>query len=255
MSDVITARPSKRLRVLWAVNRTVQLISLWFLGEWSLYGLFRCPFVVPFVSCQNCPVMTCPGRVANFFWGFWGIWLAVGILFGRAFCGWMCPGGSLTRVFSVISRRAKLLPQSLMTLNNGKYLMLLLAIWVYFVLNQPRVNLPIRVGEFWPSVSLTMQHAFPMWELRTGIVVLLFLLSLVVMGVWCRFACPMGGVLELVRKVALFGVHKSSKCNDCDKCRRACYLDTRPDEANCTNCGDCVPVCPQKCIVLGRKPL
>ena len=71
---------------------------------------------------------------------------------------------------------------------------------------------------------------------------------------WCRFACPAGGLLEFVKRFSLFRVYKTTACTDCDKCRRACYMDTRPEETNCTNCGDCLNACPQRCIGIGRKP-
>ena len=81
MLHEIVARPSLRLRALQWCNRAVLFASTLFLGEWALFGVFRCPFVVPFVSCQNCPVITCPGQAARMFWGFWGVWLAVAALF------------------------------------------------------------------------------------------------------------------------------------------------------------------------------
>ena len=66
-------------------RRFSQLAMLVLLGQWSFYGIFRCPFLVPYVSCQNCPVITCHGRILSTFWGFWltaaarhpGLWQSV----------------------------------------------------------------------------------------------------------------------------------------------------------------------------------
>ena len=252
MLPEIKARPSLRLRGLLLVNRLIQWGSLVFLGEWALYGAFRCPFVVPFVSCQNCPVMTCPGRVATFFWGFWGIWIALAVFFGRAFCGWVCPGGLLSRILSKNPLKWRLDANAVSTFANAKLLFLIFALGAWFVLGQPRANVPIRVGEFWPSILLTFEHSFPLWQVRTALFVVLILLSVLIGMAWCRFACPFGGFLELVRRFSVFKVYKTAQCNNCNRCQRVCVMETRPDEKNCTNCGDCLSSCPSGCIKIGR---
>ena len=254
MSPEITARPSKRFLALKLANRVIQWCSLFFLGEWALYGIFRCPFVVPFVSCQNCPIITCPGRAANFFWGVWAGWIALALFCGRLFCGWLCPGGLVQRILGKNPLKTHLQSDAERVFGYGKYLVLLFALLAYFCMFQPRINVPIRVGgEFWHSVWLTFNFAFPMWLFRTGLVVVLLVLSLFVVQAWCRFACPAGGLLELTKHFALVRVYKTDECNNCDKCRRACYMHTRPDEIDCTSCGDCLDDCPQGCIHIGRK--
>ena len=241
-----------RVGILRIVNRVVLWASLLFLGEWGLYGLFRCPFVVPFVSCQNCPVITCPGRLASMFWGFWGAWLAVAVFFGRAFCGWICPGGLANRIVGAFAS-FKLPAETRQMLPYGKYLLLIVALWVWFVVGQPRTNVPIRVGEFWASIGLTFEHASDLWLFRTSLVLFFLAAGIAISAAWCRFACPFGGALELFKRFSVFKVYKTSDCNDCDACRRSCYMRTRPEEANCTNCGDCLGACPRKCIHMGRK--
>lgn len=80
-------------------RRLVQLVSLGIIGEWSFYGIFRCPFAVPYIGCGNCPVIQCPGR-SLWMWG----WILIGlsaVLFGRVFCGWVCPGGLVSEILSM----------------------------------------------------------------------------------------------------------------------------------------------------------
>ena len=240
-----------RLRI---VRRISQLVMLALLGQWSFYGIFRCPFLVPYVSCQNCPVITCHGRIVTMFWGYWLLLPVSALLFGRAFCGWGCPGGLLNQM---IGRMA---PFKLRVRNTftrfapfGKYLGLAVALSCYYILAQPRVDVPIRIGEFFQSVALTFEHANMEWLVRTFFVLGFLGLGLIVASAWCRFACPGGGLLELVRHLALFRFYKTSKCNDCNQCLDVCHMGTRPDEANCTNCGDCREVCPSDAIVFGRR--
>lgn len=235
-------------------RRLTQLVALAILGQWSFYGIFRCPFIVPYVSCQNCPVITCHGRLLTMFWGFWLLLPVTTLLFGRAFCAWACPGGLLGQLigsFALYKGRVgnhinRLAPY-------GKYLGLALALWAFFVLGQPRVDVPIRIGEFFPSVSLTFAHAQPLWLARTIFILAAFALGLLFANLWCRFACPAGGLLELFKPLAIFGYRKTARCNDCDSCRQVCEMGTRPEESNCTNCGDCRTVCQRQTIVFARK--
>ncbi len=248
-----TATQSLHKRVLYWLNRAMYTLSAFFLGEFALYGIFRCPFIIPFVSCQNCPVMTCPGRVASFFWGLWGGILALSIFFGRAFCGWVCPGGFLAKIFALNPLKMKKALKFEKKVTYVKYMVLLAALYVYFILGQPRENIPMRMGDFGESMYLTYINAFPLWQWRTLFIVIALLLGVFISAAWCRFLCPTGGILELFKKFSPFAVYKTDDCNDCCKCLRDCYMRTRPSEINCTNCGDCLDSCPKGCIHIGRK--
>jgi polyferredoxin len=226
------------------------------LGQWSFYGIFRCPFLVPYVSCQNCPVITCHGRLLSMFWGFWILLPFSVLLFGRAFCGWGCPGGLANQLLGRIAP-VKLRARNLFTrvAPFGKYVGLAVALYLYFSLSQPRAAVPIRVGEFFKSVALTFEHAEYLWLVRTFFVLGFLALGLILANGWCRFACPTGSLLEALKRVSLFRFYKTNRCNDCNLCLKACEMGTRPDETNCTNCGDCMSACPTGAIRFGRKKL
>lgn len=188
------------------------------------------------------------------FWGFWGLWLALALLCGRAFCGWLCPGGLVNRVLSLNPFKPREKAENTAPFLWGKYILLAAGLWAWFMLGQPRVNVPIRLGEFWPSVWLTYEHAFPMWQLRFGILVAMLVVTLFAIMSWCRFACPCGGALDVVNRIAFFKFYRTDECDNCNKCLHICPMRTRPDEENCTNCGDCAHVCPTDCIRFGREP-
>ena len=234
-------------------RRLTQAAGLLIMGQWSYYGIFRCPFIVPYVSCQNCPVITCHGRLLTMFWGFWLLLPLSVLLFGRSFCGWVCPGGLVNQM------AAKLAPykgraRSVLTFlaPYGKYIALVIAAYAWLIMGQPREAIPIRVGGFFESTGLTFEHANLLWLVRTFFVLGVLAAGLILANAWCRFICPTGGMLDLLKRFSLFRIYKTSDCNDCDKCLRACDMGTRPDEANCTNCGDCLPVCPEDAIKIGR---
>lgn len=237
-----------------AMRRITQVAMLGVIGQWSFYGIFRCPFPVPYVSCQNCPVITCHGRIFTLFWGFWLLLPLSALLFGRAFCGWMCPGGLVNQVFGKLAP-LKLRVRNTLTrlLSMGPYAGLIVTVAAFFCLGQPRANIPIRLGSFFESVYLTFEHSGMLWLVRSFIVLGILLLGVLVANAWCRFACPTGGLLESVKRMALFRFFKTDECNDCEACRRVCEMGTRPEEANCTNCGDCLDICPQDAIRFGKR--
>ena len=123
------------LQRLWP-RRVIQAVSFYFLAEFSYYGIFRCPFAVPYVSCANCPVVQCPGRK---------LWLVVltgilvsGLLFGRAFCGYACPVGTLSDIFSQVALvKRRMAPVVTRVLHVGKYLAAAGAVYVFFALHNP----------------------------------------------------------------------------------------------------------------------
>lgn len=252
---VSSAKPSAGSfsKSLFWLRRLTQLIFLGIMGQWSFYGIFRCPFLVPYVSCQNCPVITCHGRLFTMFWGIWLLIPVSAIIFGRAFCGWACPGGLVNQLLAMAApARTKAKNQFSRIAPYFKYASLVVAIYIFFVLGQPREAIPIRIGDFFDSITLTFEHANLVWLVRTGIVMLFLFLGLSIANFWCRYICPTGGLIGALKGISIFKVYKTDACNDCDKCLRTCYMKTRPAETNCTNCCDCLSVCPQDAIKIGR---
>lgn len=233
-------------------RRGTQLIFLWLIGEFSYYGMFRCPFAVPYVSCANCPVVQCPGR--KLWLSFWLLLLASTILFGRAFCGYACPGGMVSQVLgkaAIVRGRMKGLIDRL--LGTGKYVAALACLYVLFPLHNPRWAIPIRTGEFFQSTALTFEHANSFWLVRTWFVVGALALGIMIPHFWCRYLCPTGGILDILKRFSVLRYFKTEACTDCNECRSICEIETRPEEANCTNCAACPDICPVNAIEFGWK--
>ncbi len=246
MRDYLRATSLKR--------RVTQFFSLAILGEWSFYGIFRCPFAVPYIGCGQCPVVQCPGR-SLWMWS----WIAIAasaLVFGRAFCGWVCPGGFVSEMLTMVTKtRIRVRGIAAKIAASGKYILLAMSLYYFLVLNNPRWAVPIRTGDFFNSVWLTFEHANMLWLYKTaGMIGIFFIGGLVIPRVWCRFLCPTGGLLDIFNRVALVKVTADESCTDCDTCRKTCSMDTRPAEINCTNCGSCLSLCPAKAVHYSRLP-
>lgn len=228
-------------------RRLAQVASLVLLGEFAFYGVFRCPFTVPYVSCGNCPVVQCPGR--KWYLPIWGTLLVSAVVFGRAFCGWACPGGLVSDLLGKAALfRRKVVGVADRVLSAGKYVVLAGALVAWLIFDNPRWAIPIRTGGFFGSVGLTFEHARGLWIGRTVVVLVAIGLGVAISHAWCRYLCPTGGVLEGMNRLALFRYYKDGRCDNCEACATVCNLETRPAESNCNNCGDCAGVCPVDAI-------
>ena len=166
--------------------------------------------------------------------------------FGIAFCGWVCPAGFVNQMLGKFAFfKLKIRSKKLIIAQIG----MLVSLGVYFIWGNPHIMIPIRTSdECLTAVTLSLR--FDEWVTRTIIIISLILASLIATNLWCRFICPSDGMLKILHKFSIFRVYKTSAC---DACLRKCEMRAKPDEINCTNCGDCLNVCHANAIKFGRK--
>ncbi len=71
--------------------------------------------------------------------------------------------------------------------------------------------------------------------------VAVFALSWVERRLWCRHLCPLGALLGLIGRMAIYGrVVDQSRCSACGACSAACPMDAVRDEGVSTDCSRCV---------------
>jgi polyferredoxin len=90
-----------------------------------------------------------------------------------------------------------------------------------------------------------------------GLVVFV-LLCVVTSRPFCKYLCPVGGVLGLFNLLP-FGKYKvsQSKCVGCGACAKVCKIDIdpvkTPNAPECIRCGNCKKKCPTKAITSELK--
>jgi polyferredoxin len=92
------------------------------------------------------------------------------------------------------------------------------------------------------------------WLVGSLLVALLFL-NRFVPRFWCRVLCPLGALLGVLSRFALFGMEKDhAKCTDCDLCLVHCQGADSPQggvkwrQDECHMCFNCEAACPEDVI-------
>lgn len=173
------------------------------------------------------------------------------VLFGRFFCGWICPANllyELADTFGAILREAGLPLGDRRFDRRLKYLVLAVGVAASAVLGNvvmSPIYPPAIVGrEIYYTIAGTAAGAGTAFFAVT----VLFDLLVAKRG-FCRYLCPGGALYSLLGRYRLVRIQRQvSLCNDCTKCNRACMFDLDPMAdgfgQECNNCAACIAVCP-----------
>jgi polyferredoxin len=182
--------------------------------------------------------------------------LAIAVLFRKAFCSWICPIGTISewlwQTGQTIAGRTLRVPRWLdVPLRGLKYILLGLFLYVVIAMPVPDIR-AFLTGPYGLVADVKMLDFFRLMGRTTAIVLAVLVgLSLVVKNTWCRYLCPYGALMGLVALVSPTRiVRNADACIDCAKCAKACPAGLPVDvlasvrSAECTACLSCVAACP-----------
>ncbi len=173
------------------------------------------------------------------------------LLFGRFYCGWICPA---TLMYELNSNLAAWLQKLGLRTGNRrfdlriKYLVLLVGLVLSALTGAVLVAAiypPVLIGrEIYYAIALGGFGAGSIFLVGT----LLFDLMVARRG-FCRYLCPGGALYSLLGRYRLLRIQRIVEtCNDCAKCNAVCEFGLDPLRdgfgQECNNCTACMAVCP-----------
>jgi len=177
--------------------------------------------------------------------------VAATLLFGRFFCGWICPATLLYELnsnFAALLRRFGVQTGSRRFDRRFKYLVLAVG-----ALLSALTGSVIFAAIYPPAIlGREIYYAVALGGFGAGMAFLLITLLfdlLVARRGFCRYLCPGGALYSLLGRYRLFRIRRIvENCNDCAKCSAVCEfgLDPLRDRfgQECNNCTACIAVCP-----------
>jgi len=192
--------------------------------------------------------MLCSLGVSNFF--ILGGVLASTLLIRRAFCGYMCPIGTISEWIRIAGRRLRLSAIPIpgwvdRTLSLLKYVMLA----VVLILTYRAGELIFR--SFDPCYALIGRHGEDITYWAYVVSGAIVVASLFTVMPFCRWLCPLAAVLNSFSRFGWTRVQRDRQaCHDCGLCSKRCPMAIPVDQvaqvtaSRCIACLECVEACP-----------
>lgn len=212
------------------------------------------------------------------------ILIVLTLLFGRFFCGFICPLGTILDLCGTFLKAEKpRFPEQLRGIK--MYLLTGLTVAALFGANLLYLFDPIVILTrtftiiFYPLsilltnlaldglrpladyrgwITLTYLHYYqPLFSMSlvTGsIFIALLLLNCITPRFWCRYLCPLGALLALFARFGIFKRIVDNRCTSCMKCREVCPMGAIDDNprrvkaTECLQCRTCRIICPSDAI-------
>ena len=184
--------------------------------------------------------------------------LGVSLVAGRAFCGWICPLGTVQDYLARLARRLSgekryirgkkskarfpmKLPKRIdKWARYIKYVLLFVIMWVSITAVYPPLHYlcPVRAT-----------FSFQMTGLLWSVLITFIVTSMLVERFWCKYLCPLGAALAVFNKIAPLRMQlNNDSCVDCGRCDTECPMDIEDVHANsrdleCIQCLECLETC------------
>lgn len=169
------------------------------------------------------------------------------LLFGRAFCGNICPFGFLQELLSKITKKKIVVPKKI-----DKILRYLKYVVLAFVTIMAWITASIWISPYDPYAAFShiWSGAELLQEMPIGLTILVIVIgaSIFIDRFFCKYLCPAGAFYGILSKISPTKI-KRQPCKECGICSKSCpmSIDVKNYEtvnsAECIMCGECVSSC------------
>ncbi len=174
-----------------------------------------------------------------------GILTLLAALFGRHFCGYLCPIGAVQEAaYTIPTKKIPVQQKGILSAIRGLFLVAMIGGAFLF-----GIELLDYFG-FSDFFKLTLSAG-------TLVFIVILLTSILIYRPFCRIVCPVGAILQIGAFPAIYKIRRTDACIECGKCERACPTNEAKAEdskSECYLCRRCIEVCPKDgALVYGRK--
>lgn len=182
------------------------------------------------------------------------------VIFGRFFCGWICPA---TFLYELNANLGAWLHKAGFPIGQKrfdrrfKYLVLVMGIILSVMTGS------VLFAAVYPPAIIGREtyYAIALGGFGVGtifFVMTLFFDLLVARRGFCRYLCPGGALYSLLGRYRLLRIKRNVKdCNDCLKCNAICEFELDPMRDDfgqeCNNCTACIAICPTNALTFNIK--
>ena len=185
-----------------------------------------------------------------------GLLIAVSSIFwGRRFCGYICPFGTVQEIISNLNPRTKKNKQFQLPiwlhklLNSLKYIIMLITILAVFR------SMQYVYMKYCPVLAVSHPQNITIYSAATLFVI--FIVGYFINRFWCRYLCPYAALMNVFQYLGKL-LHVRSKriqvnenlCKNCNLCSKNCPMqidvqeEKRVENVNCIFCLKCLQSCP-----------
>lgn len=257
------------------VTLAVFLLLFFFSGAGVKFFFYSDPFVV--ISNLLAGHILIPLFVIT------AVLLLLTIFWGRFYCGWICPMGTINHIFSWLfhknnSKREMISPELLRV----KYYLLpalLVCSFAGFLIGSwidPYSLLTRILALFLPSINYLYTLALPepagknilnnqavsvsSEQVVIGLIILSALIfsNLYIRRFFCNVLCPAGAVYAIVSKFGFLKIQTGKSCHSCSVCAQDCTYHGNPqhfENTECTVCYNCIADCKSGSLNTHFSPL
>ncbi len=211
--------------------------------------------------------------------------LVLSLIFGRLYCSFLCPLGTLQDIFIALSGktghrrnhsfrkpqnwiRYSVLIFTLLTAACGiMSLINLLDPYSIFARTMTHLLEPLAVWAY--NAAIGLLHIFDIYvfdkklpsvppvilSVTLGFILIIGGMSVSSGRLYCNTLCPVGTLLGLISRISFFQLALNrTTCNSCGRCANVCKagcINTQEmtiDQSRCVNCFNCLEACPQSSI-------
>lgn len=255
------------MKQIFTTRRMVQIGVFALLAFLSLshlkYGIEKAASIdayCPFGAIEAFLTKVTTGNYLNRIWTSSFLLMAITVLttllFGRVFCSYLCPLGALQEWMRGLGKKIGIKKDLELPVAIDRYARYLKYFILLFIVYFSYKTGDLFFRNYDPYNAL--MHFGNEYEEKVAAYAILGAVTFSALfskSWWCRYLCPLGATLAIIKKISPFKITRDkSTCVSCGLCNKTCPANLNIKEAqvinsaDCISCLNCVSDCPESSL-------